>query len=562
METTRQYLSRRVKSLKDERNSWEPSWRDVAEYLHPRNSRFLVSDANKGNRQSRNTNKIVDTTAVYALRTLSSGMMSGITSPARPWFRLTVPDPELNDMTPVRSWLYQVETRMREVFSRSNLYNVLPQVYTSLGAFGTGAMAVMEHKDDVIRCFPFPIGSYSISNNADLRVDTFVREFRMTVRQLVSDFGLEKCSDRVQKAYKDRKLEQWIDVIQLVEPNWNMQHGREDHAGKPYRSIYYEKAGDGEKMLRVKGFDEFPVLCPRWEVTGEDVYGEGPGQLSLGDVKQLQLETRRKSQGIEKMVNPPMIGDVSLKRRRTSVLPGDVTYVDMAANPNVGFRPAYEVSLPLADLTRDIAEIQQRINSSFYVDLFLMLSQSDRRQITAREIEERHEEKLLMLGPVLERIEDELLDPLISRVFSIMVRKGLFPDPPEEIQGIDLRVEYQSILAQAQKLVGIQGINRLTEYVASLAQIKPESLDMLDADKAVEAYAEALGTPPDLLRDIQDVVQERQAKAEAAQMAQQMEAASQGAAMAKDGAGAIKDASQARMGEDNALDRMLRGMGQ
>lgn len=553
-ESTRQYLDRRHKALFDERSSWEPRWRDIAEYLLPRHSRFLTTDANRGNRKSSDMSKIVDSTAVYALRTLSSGMMSGITSPARPWFRLTVPDPKLADLAPVRSWLYEVEQRMREVFSRSNLYNVLPQIYQAMAGFGTAAMAVLEHDKEVIRCYPFPIGSFAVSNNPDLRVDTFTRQFRMTVRQLVQEFGETAISERVRNLWRNNNLEQWIDVVHLVEPNWWQKPGRADAAGKPYRSIYYEKGAEGDKILREAGFDEFPILCPRWEVTGEDVYGEGPGHLSLGDIKQLQAETRRKAQGIDKMVNPPMVGDASLERRRTSMLPGDVTYVDMAANQNAGFRPAYEVNPRLTELLEDIRAIQDRIDRAFYVDLFLMLTYSDRREITAREIEERHEEKLLMLGPVLERIEDELLDPLIDRVFNIMSRRGDLPEPPEELAGADLRVEYQSILAQAQKMVGIQGIDRLVGFVGNMAQAKPEALDKLNADETVQAYADALGTPPDLLLSDEQVAQQRQQRAQQA-------AAQQAMAAAESASQSAKNLGDASTDNGTALNQLLRGVG-
>ncbi len=553
-ESMRQYLDRRYRALMDERASWEPRWREISEYLLPRHSRFLMTDANRGNRKNSDMSKIVDSTAVYALRTLSSGMMSGITSPARPWFRLTVPDPQLADDQAVRSWLYEVEQRMREVFTRSNLYNVLPQIYQQMAGFGTAAMGVLEHPDEVVRFYPFPIGSYAVSNNGDLRVDTFVRQFRMTVRQLVQDFGEDAVSDRVKNAYKNGRLEQWIDVIHLVEPNWWQVPEREDFAGKAYRSVYYEKGANDDQVLRTSGFDEFPILCPRWEVTGEDVYGDGPGHLSLGDIKQLQAETRRKAQGIEKMVNPPMVADVSLRQQRSSVLPGDVTYVDMQGQGANGFRPAYEVNPRINELLQDIREIQDRIDRAFYVDLFLMLTYSDRRQITAREIEERHEEKLLMLGPVLERIEDELLDPLIDRTFNIMARNGLIPEPPEALQGVDLRVEYQSILAQAQKMVGIQGIDRLVGFVGNVAQAKPEVLDKMDAERAVSAYADALGTPPDLLKSDEDVEAMRQQRAEQAAQQQALAAAQQAGQAAKD----MGDASTQ---EGTALGDLLRTVG-
>ena len=123
-----------------------------------------------------------------------------------------------------------------------------------------------------------------------------------------------------------------------------------------------------------------------------------------------------------------------------------------------GFRAAIDVRLDLSHLAADIAEVQGRIKEAFYANLFLMLAESDRREITAREIDERREEKMLMLGPVLERLHDELLSPLVARVFNIMARNGQLPEPPRGLDGRGLQVEFISILAQAQKSVATAGI--------------------------------------------------------------------------------------------------------
>ena len=72
----------------------------------------------------------------------------------------------------------------------------------------------------------------------------------------------------------------------------------------------------------------------------------------------------------------------------------------------------------------------------------------ERRQQAVRsatEIAERRDEKRVMPGPVLERLRDDLLEPLIGRVFQVMARAGQIPPPPSlMLDGLRLQPEYVS----------------------------------------------------------------------------------------------------------------------
>jgi len=567
-ETKRQYLELLRVQLENERSSFIPHWRDLGDFILPRRPRFFLSDANRGERRNQ---KIIDTTATLAVRTLQSGMMAGITSPARPWFRLTTPDPELGEFAPVKEWLHVVAQRMATVFLRSNLYNALPIVYGDLGVFATGAVSIEEDFESVVRFYPFPIGSYMIANNDRLKVDVFFREFRMTVRQIVNRFGRKaeepskidwtNMSAYVRNLWENGQVEAWVDIAHAIIPNDDYRPRAVEAKYKRYLSCYYERGSsgvatgsyvaelDGEKILSQSGYDYFPILCPRWEITGEDVYGTNcPGMTALGDIRQLQIGEKRGAQAIEKMVNPPMVAPTALRTMKTTILPGDITYSDEREGQR-GFRPAHEVNFRIAELEAKQDQVRQRIRRAFYEDLFLMLATIDRRQITAREIDERHEEKLLMLGPVLEQLNQDLLDPLIDNTFDIMLRQGLIPRPPEELQGTTLKVEYISIMAQAQKLAGIGGIERFAGFVGQIAGFDPQVLDKIDRDQMVDEYGEITSVPPRIIVPDEQVAAIRQARVEAAQ-------AQQAAAMAADAARTVKDLSSAKMGEDNALTRL------
>lgn len=555
--------------LKNERSSFESHWRELSDYILPRRARFTTTDVNKGDRRNRN---IIDSSPTMSARTLRSGMMSGVTSPARPWFRLTTPDPAMAELGPVKDWLHHASLRMSDAFLRSNLYNTLPTIYGDLGVFATAAMLVEEDFENVIHTQALPIGSYMISKDVKGKVNVFMRDFQMTVRQIVDTFAERKAngeiifdniSTHVKSLWDQGTREAWIEVRHVIHPNdeYRPKNGMAKH--KKYLSCYYEagansngvsylQSGDSDKYLRESGYDYFPVLCPRWETTGEDVYGtDCPGMIALGDIKQLQLGEKRLMQAIEKMVNPPMTGPSSLANQKASILPGDITYIDVREGQQ-GFKPAHEVNPRIVELAQKQAEVRNRIQRAFYEDLFLMLAASDRRQITAREIEERHEEKLLALGPVLEQLNQDLLDPLIDITFDILLRQRMINEPPKELSGMPLKVEYISIMAAAQKLVGISGMERFTGFVGQLAAVNPEVLDKVDADQLVDEYGEAVGISPLIIRSDEKVEEMRSQRQQAAAQQQQAEQMAQSAS-------AVKDLSQAQLGgdQDNVLTRMI-----
>ncbi|MET5469153.1 portal protein [Klebsiella pneumoniae] len=526
-ETLKEQLQKQQAQLTNDRSSFDPHWRELSDFINPRGSRFLVTDVNRDDR--RNT-KIVDPTATLAARTLSSGMMSGITSPARPWFKLATPDPDMMDYGPVKLWLEVVQRRMNEVFNKSNIYQSLPLLYASLGNYSTGAMAVLEDDSDVIRTMMFPIGSYYMANSARGSVDTCFRKFSMTVRQLVMEFGLNNVSDSVKGMWDSGNYESWIEVIHAVYPNIDRDTAKLNSKNKPVKSVYYEVGGDSDKLLRESGFDEFPIMAPRWEVNGEDVYGSScPGMIALGQVKALQLEQKRKSQLIDKATNPPMVGPSSLRNQRVSLLPGDITYIDQVTGQD-GFKPAYLVNPNTADLLADIQDTRQIINSAYFVDLFMMLQNINTRSMPVEAVIEMKEEKLLMLGPVLERLNDECLNPLIDRTFSIMARKNLLPPPPDVLQGMPLRIEYISVMAQAQKSIGLSSLSSTVGFIGQLAQAKPEALDKLNVDQAIDAFAEMSGVSPTVIVPQEQVEQVRE---QLAQQQQQQQMVAMGMAAAQ-----------------------------
>lgn len=554
MATIKSY-NKRLESMKSERSSFISLYRELSDYCLGYRGRFITTDRGKG--YKRNT-KMFNSRAQLALRTTASGMLAGISSPARPWFQLASPDEELNEYTPVKDWLHQVQTTMYQVFNSSNLYKSLHILYGDLSVFGTAPMGIYENFDNVIWTNTYSVGSYCVSSNAYGIVDTFYREYELTVDQLVREYGAENCSEQVNTLWKKGTLDTGIKIVHVIEPNDDRDENKPQAQYKKFRSVYYEyDCGNRveDKFLKQSGFDEFPIACPRWDVNSEDAYAtSSPGMMALGDSKALQLGEKSKYKALDKIARPPLMVNANLRAKmaKGGLLPDDMVFVD---NIEQSIASVYGNYRPDIDAIERINQtIERRINECFYVDLFLMLSNSDRRNITATEVAEKQEEKLLVLGPVLERLHGELLKPLIDRSFDLLMKAGVLPPPPKELQGQELEVQYVSILAQAQKLVTTGGIEKVVNFAGSMAAIWPGALNKIDAQQAVDEYALSVGINPRIIRS-DDAVAELEAQQARAQQAQQS------MMMSQQVADVAHTASQADTEGNNGLTVMMKNAG-
>lgn len=531
MDHNRKEYSKIIQSMMTGQSSYIGHWKELNEYMRPRREKFNTAQQEKGEKRNQ---KIIDPAALYSSRVLQSGMHAGMTSPSRPWIRLTVSDPGLAEFGPVKAWLSTVQTRMLDVFARSNLYTALPLVYGDLGVYATAAMAILEDAKDVMRAYTFPIGSYAVAVNDRGIVDMFSRQYQCKAKVAVERWG-SRCSERVLRAYREARYDEPVNVAHLIMPNPKRDTGKLDSSlSMPYRSVYFEPGDDDGQMLQAKGFEEFPIMVPRWESQDEEAYGGGsPGMDCLGMTKALQLLHRKKAEALNKLVKPPLQGPTSLKGKSTDDDPGGITYLDVRDSKE-GLRPLYQVAPQIDHIRQDIADHRQQISRAFYEDLFLMLAMSDRRQITAREIDERHEEKLIVLGPTLEKMNDELHDPLIDRAFGIMLRRGMIPAPPRELQqGEPIKVEYVSVMAQAQKLIATGSIDRFLRVASGVVSVSPESIDKIDFDQTLDVYSDILSLPPKIVRTDEQVAEIRLKREEAQQAANQAALAQQAAQTAK-----------------------------
>ena len=536
--------------LYNDRGDWWTAWRDIATYFMPK--RYLWLQTNNERRQYLGLNpNIVDPTGTTAGRVLASGMMNGITSPSRPWFKIRLAGFQDDLDYSARVWLDEVERRMLLAMAETNFYNAIAVMYLDLVFFGTAAMLIYEDYQNVFVCRNCCLGEYYLSQNSKGKVDTFARRFTYTVKQCVQEFGIENVSDTVKTMWNANNAQRLmnIEIAHMIEPN--LEGPGQISKVFPFRETYWETgANDPNKVLSRRGYYELPGLFPRWEVTGNDSYGTSPAMDALGDVKQLQQETIRKGQSLDYMVRPPMMYDISLKNNPVATLPGGITFISGLTNGHVGGKPAYQITPPINELTMDIRDVQTRIREIFHNPLFNMISQLDTVR-SATEIDARREEKLVLLGPVLERFENEALDPAINRVFSIMNRAGLLPPAPRSIQNAKLEIQYVSILSAAQSAVGVIPTERFLQIIGNVSAIYPKALNIPNWDELLIDYGRDIGVKAKNINSRDDIASLGEQDDQRAAMASGLEAA-QGAAEA------AKNLSATEVGGGaNALQQIL-----
>ena len=561
------YSQGRLLGLRANRYSWWTHWRELADYFLPRRYKWIITP-NQQSRGSPINQHILDSTGVICARNLASGLVSGKSSPTRPWFKLRVGTVDSTTTSPISLWLAECERILYLIFAESNFYNSIAQFYYDLVIFGTATQLIYEDYENVINCFNPCAGEYYLDIDGKFRPTIFYREFTLTISALVDEFGLENCSDSIQRLYNTSDgsgLTREVIVAHSIEPNDDGNASRFGFSDRfAYRELYWEWGGSASPQggdasprgfLRRKGYFTRPNIAARWDIVSNDAYGRSPGMDALPDQKQLQHESRRKAQGIDKMINPPLVADIQLKNQPASLLPGGMTYVQgYTASGKPGISSIYDSKFSVAEVSEDLIEVRTRLGKTFFNDVLMTASQYETRSnVTAVEWDMRKSESLVALGPALERIDHEALGPILDRVFDIATRANILPPAPEEIQGQMINVEYVSMLQQAQQAAASGGIDRLLQLAGNLLAAKPDVMDNIDTDMALDIYSDLLNNSPKIIRSPEAVAQIREQRAQKEQAAAQAE---QIAALSQAG----KNLSETDLGGGNAAQALMGGI--
>ena len=507
-------LTRKHKHLDKQYNEHKAIHQEISQYIAVGRGRF-VDQGYTPYRDVKKGYKLIDPAPARALSILGAGMHGGLSSPARPWVQLGLMDTEMTKFAPYRNWLDEAEKVLMAVFKASNLYTVLHGIYEELGAFGIGCLFVDEHPENVVQFSQFTIGDYRVAVSPDGMCHTMTREAKMHAFQVIEMFGEENCTHKTLKLARTNEFE-FVNVMHVVEFNPDRDQDKIDYTNMPFRSVYFEK-GEDDKQLSFKGYQEMPVVAPRWSALSNESWGWGPGLWGLGLSKATQKMEKTSLKLTDLASEPPMGVPPSLKDRMLDLTPGAKNPIGI--NEEKQLFPLIKVDLQgLNALDAKVERYEQKMQQLFYNDLFLLIIGAPAGRMTATEVLERHEEKMLMLGPTIERQLHELLDPIVKRTFNICLRRGVIPPPPPELSEAEYKIEYISLLAQAQKLTMSQSMHAYLGMAERVAQLDPFTIHKTDWNEYLDQFGDMVGLPAKVMNDTEEVekmkaqAQEQQAK--------------------------------------------------
>jgi Bacteriophage head to tail connecting protein len=562
------HLEARLGMLRNWRYSWWAHWARLAEYFKPERYHWLIV-ANRMSRGNPINDAIIDCTPTLALNICGSGLWTGMTSPSRPWFAFEAGLPWIKLDNEGKSWIEDTQKKAYQILSDSNFYQIMAQAFKDTALFGTAPVIVYEDYEDIIRLYLPCAGEYYLAVGGRLDVTDLYREFTFTVKEIVDMFQMKNCPEEIKQKFAQggASLDLEYVVAHAIEPNFavaRQQGGDEEVAIVPglfaYREIYWLKGIKTAQPLSKRGFHKKPFMVARWSTVSNDAYGRSPCMDALGDNRQIQLETRRKAEFIDKGVRPPMGANVELKNEPSSIISGMITYMSTEGGKK-GFWPLFEPQAQwLAGITADIDKVSARIERCLFVDVFMAITRMEGVQPRNElELTKRDLERLQQLGPFITLFENEFGNPFFERLLDIMARRRILKPLPKSLRGVPLKIKYTSIMRLAQQSAEAVGLKDFFSTMGGLSSAAkaagvPDPLRIVNLDASARHFAEVTNTPSNLLFTDAEVSQHDKIRQQAMQQAKQP-----GEMMAA--VSAAKTLSDSSASSDNLLGQLLGSQG-
>jgi len=520
----------RAERLSNMRYNWNSHWQEIADYCLPRRATFN-REVSKG---QKNMDKVYDSTGIWAAEQLAAALHGMLTNPALTWFKLLPEDPQLYDDYETRVWLESAERVLYRIFNSpaSNFNSQLHESYLDLVCFGTSVTYMEELPNwPVARFSARHLGECYAAEGKSGHIDTLYRRFTMPARVAMQIWG-ENCGPAVKKLVEKNK-DQEVKFLHAVQPREEREYGKVDAKNKPFASVYI--CEEDKWLLGEGGYDEFPYLVPRWSKMVGEVYGRAPAMTALPDIKMVNAMSQTIIRAAQKAVDPPLM------------VPDDGFFLPVKTAPaslnfyRAGTQDRIEALKfeGRVDIGNDqLEQRRQAILRAFYLDQ--MKLQKEKVEMTRYEAETRNQENMRAMSPTIGRLESELLGPMIDRTFEYAQRQGLFTPPPERLAGQQLRVEYVSPIARAQKTGEASAFQSAMQMALEIGSVLPDALRVVNAEEAFRRMPDWFGLPQALLHSKEEVSAMRQADAQQQQMANMAGMAREGAAAAKDGAHALE----------------------
>ena len=520
-------LKNNLARLMDKRSTWESHWQECADFMQPRKAE-INKERQRGDKRNI---QIFDATAIHALELLAASLHGMLTSSANRWFSLRYKESLLNEDDEAKEWLEDAIDKMYLGFARSNFQQEVFEVYHDLICFGTACLMIEEDENDIIRFSSRHIKEFYVQENKKGLVDTIYRRFKMPVQAAIDKFGFENFSRSTQNLFKKEPFEE-IELVHVVRPRSIYNERKEDKKNMPFQSIYFEY-GEGH-IINIGGFKELPYVVPRYLKASTEIYGRSPAMNALPDVKVLNKMVETALKAAAKQVDPPLLvpDDSMLSPIRMSA--GSLNYYRSGSRDRI---EPLNIGQQTSVTLNQENQRREAIAKMFHIDQLMVTAN---RTMTATEVLQRNEEKMRILGPVMGRLQSELLQPMILRVFNIMLRNKLFQSAPEILNNQEIDIEYVSPMALAQKGQELQSLMRGLELFGQIGQIAPVQ-DYIDENGLIKQIIRITGLPARMIKSDKEVKKIREERQVAQQQQMQMMQQMQEAKVAKDAAPMLKE---------------------
>ncbi len=521
-----------------ERNNNVILWNELSEFLlNNQSGTFLgassaTSDLTVNSTPgAKRTQRVYSSEGMRSAQDLAAAFQGTLTNPATVWSTIRLVEDDLNNNGEVVTWIEDCNKKMHRKFSESNLYNELGKAYQSFVVLANLAILQETGDDNEFIFTSVHLSQLAWAENKNGLVDTVCRKFKYTAKQCFERWGA-KCHDSILKAY-EKEPNREFDLLHCVYPRAkkDIKVGKTGLAAgkdRPIASIYIDVTNNME--LEDEGYYEMPMFSARWGLMPGERYGRGPGHLALPDVRTLNVLTQRGLETRALQVRPPILANNRDIIGPLDFRPGSLNIV----NNHSGFKEfVTQANLPAEHQEKQ--DLKDAIRATFFLDKLLLPPRTETGEMTAFEVSQRVEQMQRVLGPVLSRLNQELLSPLIVRSFKAMLRNGEFKETPQILleRGIDIDITFVNQLARAQQIQDVNVIQQWVQSVIAIAQAKPEILDNLNADGIAKHIAKVLGVPEVAIENDDVMEANRAARAQQQQAAAGLAAAEQGSMVAK-----------------------------
>lgn len=512
-----EYLKKRFTQMQSERAPMEYLYEEVARYVLDRESSMNSGHYQVGLKSKRNYSK---EGVLYNLRFASA--LQGFVSPAEQrWFSLETTQP-LNQISyESRVYLDQLEETLYALFASSNYYQQSLEMITDYVSFGRGTMLVLPDDEKMVKFITIPMRETYIDTDLDNRINTVVRHFTKSNKAIYDEFYNEKAPfpESFIKALLNQE-EAEVEVLHFAMPNPDYVPLSKNINERKYLSIYLYNGAE-QFILQKRFYNSNPYLTPRWSVLSGEKEGRGQAMLAVSDIRALSAMKNDMLGGIQLLNNPTWmvhsgsVAGAALNRRPGGVIPIKEPIGGSIQNSII---PLPQNSRP--DIALNIAQYySEQIGKMLFADI---IAEDKNAEMSATEASTRQMLRIANMAPQIGRLTPEYLDPLFPRIISILIEGGHIPAIPDDLK--DMKIEYRSPLAKAQKMQAMEGINQFGQFVQQWGSLDPSVYQTIKPEEIIMQAAIATDIPARILKSPQELKEMKEQQQQQLEQQQQLQA--------------------------------------